>query len=83
MYNVVDLSDYKDHKLTESNVGFQLLQKAGWTEGQGLGEKEDGIKDPINQCVCCHENRNEFVVIIIGERSHLSRLVLGQRGLET
>lgn len=44
-----DFSDYKDHKLTEENVGFKLLQKAGWTEGAGLGAKEDGITAPINK----------------------------------
>ncbi len=44
-----DLSDYKEHKLSDSNIGFQMLQKAGWAEGQGLGEKQDGIIAPINQ----------------------------------
>ena len=44
-----DFSDYKEHKITEKNVGFQLLQKAGWTEGSGLGVKEDGITAPINK----------------------------------
>lgn len=44
-----DFSDYKEHKLTEENVGFKLLQKAGWTEGSGLGVKEDGITAPINK----------------------------------
>lgn len=46
---VSDFSDYKEHKLTEENVGFQLLQKAGWTEGSGLGAKGDGITAPINK----------------------------------
>lgn len=46
---VPDFSDYKEHKLTEENVGFKLLQKAGWTEGSGLGVKEDGITAPINK----------------------------------
>lgn len=45
----LDLSDYKDFKLTESNIGFRMLQKAGWDEGKGLGEKQDGITNPINQ----------------------------------
>ena len=44
-----DFSDYKEHKITEENVGFKLLQKAGWTEGAGLGAKEDGIIAPINK----------------------------------
>lgn len=40
--------DYTDHKLTDSNIGYKMLQKAGWSEGEGLGSKEDGIKAPIN-----------------------------------
>lgn len=47
--SLLDFSDYKEHKLSESNVGFKLLQKSGWAEGEGLGEKGDGIIDPINQ----------------------------------
>lgn len=47
--SLLDFSDYKEHKLSESNVGFKLLQKSGWEEGEGLGEKGDGIIDPINQ----------------------------------
>ena len=44
-----DLSDYREHKLTEENVGYQLLKKAGWKEGAGLGSKEEGIVTPINK----------------------------------
>ena len=51
---VADFSDYKEHKITEENVGFKLLQKAGWTEGVGLGAKEDGITAPINKLVATH-----------------------------
>ena len=47
----VDLSDYKEHKLGDANLGFRMLQKAGWAEGQGLGENQDGITAPINQYV--------------------------------
>ncbi|XP_055375049.1 SURP and G-patch domain-containing protein 1 isoform X2 [Condylostylus longicornis] len=43
-----DLSDYKEFKLKEDNKGFQMLQKLGWQEGQGLGAGGDGIVDPIN-----------------------------------
>lgn len=46
-----DFSDYKEHKLTEENVGFKMLQKAGWTEGSGLGSSKEGIVDPINKLV--------------------------------
>ena len=49
VFPLLDFSDYKEHKLDDANIGFKLLQKAGWAEGQGLGEKGDGIVDPINQ----------------------------------
>ncbi|XP_019852291.1 PREDICTED: SURP and G-patch domain-containing protein 1-like [Amphimedon queenslandica] len=45
----IELSDYNDKKLTESNIGYKMLQKAGWKEGEGLGSNEDGIKAPIKQ----------------------------------
>ena len=44
-----DFSDYKEHKLTEENIGFQLLQKAGWDEGTGLGAQQQGITAPVNK----------------------------------
>ncbi|KAL9873073.1 uncharacterized protein ACN427_014052 isoform 1-T1 [Glossina fuscipes fuscipes] len=44
-----DLSDYKEYKLKEDNKGFQMLQKLGWKEGQGLGQDGEGIVDPINK----------------------------------
>ncbi|XP_046966513.1 arginine-glutamic acid dipeptide repeats protein-like [Vanessa cardui] len=44
-----DLSDYKEYKLKEDNVGFKMLQKLGWNEGQGLGAEGTGIVDPINK----------------------------------
>lgn len=44
-----DLSDYKEYKLREDNVGFQMLQKLGWKEGQGLGSSGTGIVDPVNK----------------------------------
>lgn len=44
-----DLSDYKEYKLTEDNIGFQMLQKLGWKEGQGLGASGTGIVDPVNK----------------------------------
>ncbi|XP_017114641.1 SR-related and CTD-associated factor 4 isoform X3 [Drosophila elegans] len=43
-----DLSDYKEYKLKEDNIGFQMLQKLGWKEGQGLGQDGAGIVDPVN-----------------------------------
>ena len=33
--------------LPKSNVGYQLLAKAGWSEGMGLGAREQGTKEPV------------------------------------
>ncbi|KAG0730577.1 Angiogenic factor with G patch and FHA domains 1 [Chionoecetes opilio] len=33
--------------LKETNKGFALLQKMGWSEGQGLGKANTGIKAPV------------------------------------
>ncbi|XP_059061368.1 histone-lysine N-methyltransferase SETD1B-like [Achroia grisella] len=44
-----DLSDYKEFKLKEDNVGFKMLQKLGWSEGQGLGAEGTGIVEPVNK----------------------------------
>lgn len=51
MINTTDLSDYAKNKIDESNIGYQLLKNAGWTEGQGLGSNEDGITAPVNKYV--------------------------------
>ncbi|XP_046679520.1 bromodomain-containing protein 4 isoform X1 [Homalodisca vitripennis] len=52
-----DLSDYKEFKLKEDNIGFQMLQKLGWTEGQGLGPDGSGIMDPVNKATMRPENQ--------------------------
>ncbi|XP_072938384.1 uncharacterized protein [Epargyreus clarus] len=44
-----DFSDYKEFKLKEDNVGFKMLQKLGWTEGEGLGAEGTGIVEPVNK----------------------------------
>ena len=44
-----DLSDYKQFKLTCENVGFKMLEKMGWKEGEGLGSEGQGIKQPVNK----------------------------------
>lgn len=35
------------HKLTESNLGHQMLKQQGWQEGQGLGVGAGGIVNPV------------------------------------
>ena len=46
---VPDISDYKMHKLSDDNIGYKMLQKAGWKEGSGLGTSGAGIVAPINK----------------------------------
>ena len=42
-------SDFEKFKLTCDNVGFKMLQKMGWKEGEGLGSSGQGIKEPISR----------------------------------
>ena len=45
-----DVSDYKEFKLKEDNIGYQMLQKLGWRgEGTSLGASGSGITEPINK----------------------------------
>lgn len=34
--------------ISSDNVGFKLLQKMGYKEGNSLGKSHEGIKEPIN-----------------------------------
>lgn len=34
-------------QIGESNIGFKMLQKAGWSQGSGLGSASNGINAPI------------------------------------
>ncbi|KAF2900883.1 hypothetical protein ILUMI_05288 [Ignelater luminosus] len=52
-----DFSDYKDFKLKEDNVGFKMLQKLGWSEGQGLGANASGIIEPVNKAAVRDQNQ--------------------------
>ncbi|XP_008479382.1 bromodomain-containing protein 4 isoform X2 [Diaphorina citri] len=52
-----DLSDYKEFKLKEDNVGFKMLQKLGWQEGSGLGTDGGGIQEPVNKASSRTENQ--------------------------
>ena len=45
----IDLSDYAEFKLNESNIGYQMLKRAGWEEGKGLGADGQGITVPVNK----------------------------------
>lgn len=44
-----DYSEYKEFKLTVENIGFKMLMKMGWKEGEGLGSDGQGIKNPVNR----------------------------------
>uniref|UniRef100_A0A8C8FDR2 SURP and G-patch domain-containing protein 1 n=1 Tax=Oncorhynchus tshawytscha TaxID=74940 RepID=A0A8C8FDR2_ONCTS len=44
-----DYSEYKEFKLTVENLGFQMLMKMGWKEGDGLGSGGQGIKTPVHR----------------------------------
>ncbi|XP_018579255.1 arginine-glutamic acid dipeptide repeats protein isoform X2 [Anoplophora glabripennis] len=44
-----NFSDYKEFKIKEDNIGFKMLQKLGWSEGEGLGSSGSGIVEPINK----------------------------------
>ncbi|XP_035754084.1 SURP and G-patch domain-containing protein 2 isoform X6 [Egretta garzetta] len=39
--------EFSHKKLTNRNVGFQMLQKMGWQEGHGLGTRGRGIREPV------------------------------------
>ena len=59
-----DFSDYAKYKLGEDNIGYQLLQKAGWSDGLGLGAKEDGRTVPVNKLVLL----TDTLFTIVGSR---------------
>ncbi|XP_044126518.1 SURP and G-patch domain-containing protein 1 [Bufo gargarizans] len=44
-----DYSEYKEFKITVENIGYQMLMKMGWKEGDGLGSEGQGIKNPVNK----------------------------------
>ncbi|NIG58921.1 hypothetical protein BU61_2081 [Pontoporia blainvillei] len=40
--------DFAQQKLTDKNLGFQMLQKMGWKEGHVLGSCGKGIREPVS-----------------------------------
>ncbi len=38
-----------DTKIKSTNVGFKMLSKLGWVEGQPLGLSQDGVLSPLNR----------------------------------
>ena len=44
-----DYSDYKEFKIQCDNIGFKMLEKMGWSEGEGLGSGGQGRTIPVNQ----------------------------------
>lgn len=49
--NEISSNDIKTTMMMTFRIGFQMLQKLGWTEGQGLGIDGGGIINPINKFV--------------------------------
>uniref|UniRef100_V9K978 SURP and G-patch domain-containing protein 2-like protein n=1 Tax=Callorhinchus milii TaxID=7868 RepID=V9K978_CALMI len=43
--------NYTRNKLATDNLGYQMLQKMGWKDGEGLGSDKQGIRDPVNRGV--------------------------------
>ncbi|XP_025076814.1 SURP and G-patch domain-containing protein 1-like [Pomacea canaliculata] len=52
-----DYSDYKEFKLTCENIGYQMMLKLGWKEGEGLGSEAQGITAPVNKGNVSHDGR--------------------------
>jgi splicing factor 4 len=52
-----NFSDYKEFKIKEDNIGFKMLQKLGWSQGQGLGSNGAGIVEPINKAASREQNQ--------------------------
>lgn len=48
--------DFEKNRLDSSNIGYQLLQRAGWKEGQGLGAESGGTSAPVNMATLSATN---------------------------
>eukprot|EP00878_Enallax_costatus_P006620 GHUV01006938.1.p1 GENE.GHUV01006938.1~~GHUV01006938.1.p1 ORF type:complete len:332 (+),score=116.06 GHUV01006938.1:212-1207(+) len=45
--HAASLGSSSKRPIERSNIGFQLLQRAGWQEGKGLGAQEQGMAAPL------------------------------------
>ena len=52
------VSTVEVNRIDETNVGFQLLKKSGWSEGTGLGAQNSGILNPISSTQGNHNNQS-------------------------
>lgn len=41
------VEDDATNKIDQSNIGFRMLQKQGWTMGSGLGKNGTGVTAPV------------------------------------
>jgi splicing factor 4 len=45
----LDESEYQEYKIQQDNIGFKMLQKMGWSTGEGLGAEKQGIIVPVDK----------------------------------
>ena len=38
---------YDNAKLDTNKFGFKMMEKMGWSQGKGLGAKEDGVQEHV------------------------------------
>ncbi|XP_037239414.1 SURP and G-patch domain-containing protein 2 isoform X1 [Falco rusticolus] len=65
--------EFSHKKLTNRNVGFQMLQKMGWQEGHGLGTRGKGIREPVKVNTGLLHRKDNWNVFI-EERTRLELL---------
>ena len=60
-----DYSDFNEFKINAENVGYKLLKKSGWKEGQGLGKTNQGVTVPVNKLVLKNCATCAFFILIL------------------